>query len=991
MIAFTPGHSYRYEASEALLDAQRETAQFDEVIQILVDLVYDSRGSKQEKAVARLAALRETAQIAPMLSGMYRSTDATSQYRIARALVLGGMSEPINSENSGGVLARCSRRWTDKNALFLANRRKFLDSSLNYIENRCSDCETSGIIQAIEAFIMYESGRHLEAEKLLSKASSIDGCCSDVDLLIAYIWRAWGFPKKALSIAGQVLANPESSLVIKMFATDLVSRVVVNSTREMLIGAIERSQSDEFRFNAIDRLEDYLDHRSVSALGEVLRVSTHNHRIREAIINLLGKALFDESEEVILPFLNDEEAIVRAAAVNALNELGSQERFPEFLRALGDSNDQVRIAASQAIRENSVPISADSIGPVLLSDTSTEVQRNIATSMSLCELDEAKPYILETIARGVDFVREEALLSIQRIAVEGAVPVLVDELQSSDLNPSSKASIALSLAEFADKSIAKHLVPLLGEQSDEVAVAAIRGLGIQGFSAITERLCEIVTEDSGSEKTVSSIQSLGQIRDKSTISTLLDSLDHRNEEVRKSAVIALAGSGAPDAVQLLQDRFWNETSAEVRDAIVKYLSWMDSSRALEILPHALLDQSWRVRETSAGALSVLGDKTHTRVLNHALFDSDIDVRSSAVRALGLLGLDSPPEGLLLALRHQEHQVRTQAAMALGRIGAVSVAREIRNSVLNDLVNRRSGCLALSYLADKESTSYLEELLKVGGPSVKRGAAYCLARISPEIVLDALDDPFVARCMRLSRHSIHTQALHYAGSPELAAEVLLESSASILEARASKWTREFALLELIISSFELGYYPQCVKLLRDQIDFSPQNEVARLNLGIAYRVMEEDGLSEEMYRQSLELKPFGSVEIFNGLGILSYRKGDPDRAMEHFNRSLQLLFNPEEPISRYWKYEHDIHMLITALIGGGYGDFALQKLQQNIRVLKWNPGVVTELIWDAEQLNKAYPTLPSLQDIVSLLMNTQAELEEYPRGPLRSTTVSVDSY
>ena len=117
LLASTPGHSFRYEATETLLDAQRQTGQFDEIIEFFVALACDTYGSYQERAIARLAAFHETEQIEPVLSRMSVSADAASQYRIARALVLGGMSEVPFTENIDAILARRAGSLSKKKAL----------------------------------------------------------------------------------------------------------------------------------------------------------------------------------------------------------------------------------------------------------------------------------------------------------------------------------------------------------------------------------------------------------------------------------------------------------------------------------------------------------------------------------------------------------------------------------------------------------------------------------------------------------------------------------------------------------------------------------------------------------------------------------------------------------------------------------------------------------------------------------------------------------
>lgn len=276
-------------------------------------------------------------------------------------------------------------------------------------------------------------------------------------------------------------------------------------------------------------------------------------------------------------------------------------------------------------------------------------------------------------------------------------------------------------------------------------------------------------------------------------------------------------------------------------------------------------------------------------------------------------------------------------------------------------------------------------MKFGDSYAKRVAARCLARVAPEALLEAIEDPFIADALKLFEIYVRAQALHYAGEPQLAAEVYEEAPAILRKANVNRGSKIGEFFELIIGSFELGYYSQCVSLLKNAIELDPKEAMLRSNLGIAYRVMREYSLSLEMYQQSLRLKPFGSIEVSNGLGILSYVQGKEEQAIEHFSRSLQLSFDPDigGPFERYWKYEHDIHMLTIALVGAGHGGLALQRLQIVMPVIRWEPGVITEILWDIEQLEEVNPALPALSETLALLRTTQAKLEERRRGPLRS--------
>jgi HEAT repeat protein len=422
-IASTPGHPSRYEATEALLDAQREIGRFEEVIEILVDLAYDSYGLDQEKAIARLATLRDTEQIAPLLSRASRSSDATSQYRVACALVLGGMSAIPGGGSIDAILARRIQRLPEKNRAFLQCRSSFLKLALDYIDDQLANHDIDGLIHGIKAVLLHESGEYSKAEELLRHVGDSCEHHGDVTLFVARTWRDWGCPDRAFAVATKVLTDSEASLTAKKYATGLVGKMLLESTNEVLLQVVTSSDNSSVQISAIKNLRNPTNPEVVLALQGILQTNPHDYRIRESIVEQLGEVAIPESKEMLLKALNDDAGSVRAAAANALNTLGSEEFLADLVNALRDPDERVRLAAIQAIDAVGCPVTADALGQALLHDTSAEVQRNVASALSLAKPDEAKPYLLEALAGKINHVRYAALQSIQELEEANAIPL----------------------------------------------------------------------------------------------------------------------------------------------------------------------------------------------------------------------------------------------------------------------------------------------------------------------------------------------------------------------------------------------------------------------------------------------------------------------------------------------------------------------------------------------------------------------------------------
>jgi HEAT repeat protein len=76
------------------------------------------------------------------------------------------------------------------------------------------------------------------------------------------------------------------------------------------------------------------------------KMQSKDFREREAFVEYLGKKKsIKRASEFLASFLDDEESIVRSAAINSLAKLGSTKYFNKVLRLLEDNDEIVRIEA----------------------------------------------------------------------------------------------------------------------------------------------------------------------------------------------------------------------------------------------------------------------------------------------------------------------------------------------------------------------------------------------------------------------------------------------------------------------------------------------------------------------------------------------------------------------------------------------------------------------------------------------------------------------
>jgi HEAT repeat protein len=162
---------------------------------------------------------------------------------------------------------------------------------------------------------------------------------------------------------------------------------------------------------------------------------------------------------------------------------------------------------------------------------------------------------------------------------------------------------------------------------------ALKQIGGPAFDMLLERV------NSRSLGRAYMVRLLGDSGDGRAAETLIESLNDRDGEVRRSAALALCHIPDSRALQPLLKRLWSDSDPQVRAKAALALCSLGDVRAVKSLAAALRgDKARDVREAAATALGRLGDLGAVKALLGALeTDADTGVRSQAAVALGRLG------------------------------------------------------------------------------------------------------------------------------------------------------------------------------------------------------------------------------------------------------------------------------------------------------------------------------------------------------------------
>lgn len=358
-------------------------------------------------------------------------------------------------------------------------------------------------------------------------------------------------------------------------------------------------------------------------------------RVRAQVCQVLGE-LGERSPgilEALQAAARDREWSVRAHAIAALGRLRAKEALPQLVEGLGDEEAVVREAATEAIE-----------------------------NMEVADLMAFLPQLLELLRDPNAFIRRAAATILRRIPDPRAVEPLREAL--TDPIADVRAQAAASLGAFQDPSVIPALLAALEDPHSSVRQAAVRSLKALGYQgpltpvmklldttdealqeAAAEALAHLATDvrtlleelrDLQGETARRGIVRVLALRtEASALEALITFLRDPSAHVRAAAARALDRRDDPRAVKALLLAL-NDPAVSVRMAALDALASIGDSTALPAVLRATWDPSERVKQRAALALGKLGDPDASQRLAELLGDPSPVVQAAAVIGLALL-------------------------------------------------------------------------------------------------------------------------------------------------------------------------------------------------------------------------------------------------------------------------------------------------------------------------------------------------------------------
>lgn len=340
----------------------------------------------------------------------------------------------------------------------------------------------------------------------------------------------------------------------------------------------------------------HLDGKRTALL--IAALSNESNLVRRVAARVLGEVRAVEAEQALIPLLDDENGHVRGMAAEALGRIKSKKALPKLLSLLEDEYESVQESAVAALAE----IADETILDTLLADFSARqpgLRRNIALLLGRFRSERAADALSFALKDEEPDVRKAVVQALGNLSAQKALRPLLLAITDDDAEVRMLAAEALSRIDLPEAREA--LVPLLKDEDIWVRAAAARGIGKTGGREAAELLiCHLA--GATDIFLLALVEVLGKIRAEAALEPLLALLEHRDPEVRKTVLSALAGYDAASArqaaVQRLSDPHWS-----VRKAAIEFLMHRKDPATVPLLEKiAEQDPDHIVRLTAREAL-----------------------------------------------------------------------------------------------------------------------------------------------------------------------------------------------------------------------------------------------------------------------------------------------------------------------------------------------------------------------------------------------------
>lgn len=313
----------------------------------------------------------------------------------------------------------------------------------------------------------------------------------------------------------------------------------------------------------------------------------------------------------------------------------------------------------------------------------------------------------------------------------------------SDEDPNVRKYAAFHLGQRQEKQAMPFLLETLEkEKQKEIIIFVAQAIIKTADETIVPELLKIMESSENPLGKAYALYCIGQLAKRDALELLIESLSHKEPEVRTIAAWALLDVIGPEdkkVIGALMDALLLDPDPQVRRYAARTLGYLKAPITLPALASAMDDRNRTVRKQVAWALGNMGQKEAIPILAKGLMDVDPEVKKEVVYALAQTKDQAATPYLIQALQlRQDIEVQKTALRALGQIGDGSAVTILEDFLSEEVVEvRREAAKALAQLAHPSSTQALVMALADPDKEVRISSAKALIAIKDASIVPKL--------------------------------------------------------------------------------------------------------------------------------------------------------------------------------------------------------------------------------------------------------------
>jgi HEAT repeat protein len=330
---------------------------------------------------------------------------------------------------------------------------------------------------------------------------------------------------------------------------------------------------------------------------------------RRLLYEALGNGLAVQAVPSLMQGLQEDDAVVRAAAVAALEKISGERFGADTARWQRWWEVNAERTREDVLQQRLLSMKAETAAMTQRIGRLEEQQRRLVALAKLPVNGDVTP-LLEALRGEYDVVREYASFRLagldpEKIAKLKLVAVDYEALAAAmdDEDPHIRLN-ALTFVVPREGPAREDIVRrALADEDAGVLLAAVKA--VQAETGAAPRLAELLTRSVHDVVREWSANMLGKVGDQNSVPVLRTALTDKAENVRWFAIEGLRKLAAVEAVPDIAERLGNDPREPVREVAASTLGALAEPAAVPALRKALDDESERVREKAIVALLAL--------------------------------------------------------------------------------------------------------------------------------------------------------------------------------------------------------------------------------------------------------------------------------------------------------------------------------------------------------------------------------------------------